>query len=100
MTREALKTIEPALPASWYRDPTHYQRELEVFWYGKWIAVARDEEIPAAGDWTLVRIGSQSMVLLKDGTGGLRGFHNTCRHRGSVLCTEDKGSFARGRIVC
>src|SRR5258708_22526408 len=39
------------------------------------------------------------MVLLRDEE-QVRAFHNTCRHRGSVLCTEEQGSFARKRIVC
>ena len=98
--RAPLTRVEPGLPASWYRDPAHYQRELEAFWYARWIAVAREEEIPAAGDWRLVRLGTQSLILLRDETGGLRAFHNTCRHRGSVLCAEEKGRFARRRIVC
>ncbi|TAK85334.1 MAG: hypothetical protein EPO20_09870 [Betaproteobacteria bacterium] len=29
MTREALKRVEAGLPGSWYRDPAHYQRELD-----------------------------------------------------------------------
>jgi Rieske 2Fe-2S family protein len=100
MTREALKRLEPGLPARWYRDPAHYERELEVFWYGRWICVARDEELAAAGDWKLARVGTQSLVLVRDEAGALRAFHNTCRHRGSVLCTEEHGRFARQRIVC
>ena len=100
MTREALKRLEPGLPASWYRDPAHYERELEVFWYRRWICVARDEELVAAGDWRLARVGTQSLVLLRDEAGAVRAFHNTCRHRGSVLCTEEHGRFARRRIVC
>jgi Rieske 2Fe-2S family protein len=98
--RKALERVEPALPASWYRDAGHYQRELEVFWYGRWIAVAREEEIPAAGDWRVVRIGTQSILILRAESGEIHAFHNTCRHRGSVLCTEEKGSFPRRRIVC
>jgi len=98
--RVALTRLEPGLPGGWYRDPEHYQRELQAFWYSRWIAVAREEELPAPGDWRLVRLGTQGLVLLRDEAGGLRAFHNTCRHRGSVLCTEDKGSFARRRIVC
>lgn len=100
MTREALERVQPALPATWYRDPAHYQHELEVFWYGRWLAVAREEEIPAAGDWRLVRIGTQSLVVTRDESSELRAFHNTCRHRGSVLCTAEKGNFPRKRIVC
>jgi Rieske 2Fe-2S family protein len=98
--RKALERLEPGLPAGWYRDPAHYERELEVFWYRRWVAVAREEEIPGPGDWRLITLGSQSVVLLRNSSGELRGFHNTCRHRGSVLCTQAQGSFPRGRIVC
>ena len=98
--RKPLERLEAGLPASWYRDPGHYQRELDAFWYRGWIAVAREEELPAAGDWRVARIGTQSVVLLRHADGGLRAFHNTCRHRGSILCTEAQGRFERGRIVC
>lgn len=99
-TRKALGKLERGLPASWYYDPAHYQREMEAIWYRGWIAVAREEELARPGDWRLARLGSQQVLLLKDAAGNTRAFHNTCRHRGSVLCTEESGSFARGRIVC
>jgi glycine betaine catabolism A len=99
MKRTPLKRLEAGLPAAWYFDPAHYERELEAFWYARWIAVAREEEIPSPGDWRVVRIGSQSLILVRD-RDQLRAFHNTCRHRGSILCTEEKGSFPRQRIVC
>jgi glycine betaine catabolism A len=97
--RKALERLEPGLPGSWYRDPVHYERELEVFWYRRWIAVAREEELAAPGDYRVAHIGTQSLILIRKEE-GLRAFHNTCRHRGSVLCTEEQGSFPRGRIVC
>jgi Rieske 2Fe-2S family protein len=100
MERKALECLEPGLPARWYYDPAHYARELEAFWYRKWIAVARTEELVAPGDWRTVRVGSQSIVVLRGEADELRAFHNTCRHRGSVLCTEEAGNFARRRIVC
>ena len=100
MERKALERLEPGLPARWYHDPEHYARELEAFWYRRWIAVAREEELAAPGDWRLVRIGTQSLVILRGEQGELAAFHNTCRHRGSVLCTEERGNFARQRIVC
>jgi Rieske 2Fe-2S family protein len=98
--REPLKRLEQGLPAAWYYDAAHYDRELAAFWYGKWIAAARAEEIEAAGDWRVVRVGTQSIILLRDAGGAMRAFHNTCRHRGSVLCTEEQGRFERQRIVC
>jgi Rieske 2Fe-2S family protein len=98
--REPLQRLEPGLPAAWFHDPRHYERELEAFWYARWIAVAREEELPAAGDYRAVAIGAQSVFLVRAADGGLRAFHNTCRHRGSILCTAERGSFARERIVC
>jgi Rieske 2Fe-2S family protein len=97
---QALDRLEAGLPASWYSDPAHYQRELEVFWYNQWVVAAREEELPEPDDYCVVHIGSQSIIILRDERGGLRAFHNTCRHRGSVLCTEDKGRFGHSRIVC
>ena len=98
--REPLARLAEGLPAHWYFDPAHYARELESFWYSRWIVAARTDEIPVAGDWRTVAIGTQSIVLLRDEHGTVRAFHNTCRHRGSILCTESRGSFARQRIVC
>ena len=51
MDRRPLERLESGLPAHWYRDPVHHQRELEIFWYDRWIAVAREEELPAPGSW-------------------------------------------------
>jgi Rieske 2Fe-2S family protein len=96
--RKPLTRLEPGLPAAWYSDPAHYHQELEAFWYAKWIAVAREEELVAAGDWRVVKVGTQSTVLVMDEK--LKAFHNTCRHRGSILCTEESGTFPRKRIVC
>jgi Rieske 2Fe-2S family protein len=98
--REPLARLQRGLPAGWYRDPAHHQRELEVFWYDRWIAVVREEELPEVGDWRVVPIGTQSLIVLRGESGEIHAFHNTCRHRGSVLCTQEKGSFPRGRIVC
>jgi glycine betaine catabolism A len=98
--REALRRVANGLPAHWYRDPDHHERELEAFWYGRWIAIARMEEIPREGDYRVVALGNQSIVVLRGADGAPRAFHNTCRHRGSILCTEDTGHFKGGHITC
>jgi len=100
MKRVALDRLRSGLPAAWYHDPAHYARELERIWYAGWVAVCREEEIPAAGDWRVVRVGTQSLIVLRDETGDIKAMHNTCRHRGSVLCTAESGRFERKRIVC
>jgi Rieske 2Fe-2S family protein len=99
MARKALERLEAGLPAAWYHDPAHYRRELDAFWQRGWVAACRAEEIPSPGDWVVARIGEQSLVILRNES-GIKAFHNTCRHRGSILCEKASGNFARGRIVC
>jgi Rieske 2Fe-2S family protein len=98
--REPLRRLEPGLPAVWFHDPAHYRRELDAFWYARWIAVAREEELPAPGDYRTAAIGTQSIFVVRRADGDLRAFHNVCRHRGSIVCTAERGAFARERIVC
>ena len=98
--RPPLEKIEQGIPAHYLYDPDHHQRELDAFWYRMWVNVGREEEVPNPRDYIVKTIGDQNVVIARDLKGQLRAFHNTCRHRGSILCTEDKGRFEGGSIVC
>jgi Rieske 2Fe-2S family protein len=93
------RTIE-SLPAAWYHDPAQYARELEAIWYRDWVCVGRVEELSEAGDYFLAGVGAERIIVTRDREGRPRAFHNTCRHRGSTLCTDPRGRFAGGRITC
>jgi Rieske 2Fe-2S family protein len=88
------------LPAGWYYQPGQYRRELEAIWFDSWICVARASEWPAAGSYRVVRIGDQQIMITRDAAGRLHAFHNTCRHRGSLLCDSTSGQVRHNRIVC
>ncbi len=100
LRRVALDQLEPSIPARYYYDPQQYERELEVFWYGMWVMAGREEEVPEPRHYKVVKIGTQSIVILRDLDGQLRAFHNTCRHRGSILCTEEQGRLPGRSLVC
>lgn len=89
-----------SLPSRWYYDPAQYARELEAIWYRDWVCVGRSEDLSAAGDFFVAGVGDESLVVTRDLDGRPRAFHNTCRHRGSKLCSTPRGRFAHGRIVC
>ncbi|HSD68775.1 MAG TPA: aromatic ring-hydroxylating dioxygenase subunit alpha [Woeseiaceae bacterium] len=95
-----LSRTEHSLPASWYYDAAHFARELDAVWYRDWVCVGRLEEIPLAADFFAAGIGNQRLIVTRNAAGKLRVFHNSCRHRGSVLCTADRGRFRNGRIIC
>jgi len=95
-----LRGDEPTLPSQWYIDPAHHRRELASIWYRRWLCVGREDELPAPRDFAVAGIGDQSVLLVRDQDGGLRAFHNTCRHRGSRLCDEERGRLRGAAIVC
>src|SRR5262249_29045002 len=86
-------------PARYYTDPDWFERELGSIHYQMWLYAGRSERIRAPGDYFLSERGGASVLILRDQAGEIRAFHNVCRHRGTLLCTEAEGQLP-GRIRC
>ena len=89
-----------ALPASWYFDPAHHQRELRQIWHRSWIYACRASEIREPRAYRIFDLGDQSIIAVRGDDGVARAFHNTCRHRGAALCREPEGRFPAAGIIC
>jgi Rieske 2Fe-2S family protein len=87
------------LPARYYTDPAIFHDELEHLFFGRWICVGRSERIPNPGDYFLVELASESVIVTRSADSALRAFFNVCRHRGTRMCTAIEGSLA-GSIQC
>ncbi len=89
------------LPARFYVSPALFEREMDLFFRSNWMLVGRAEEIPDKGDYMLRDIAGDSVIVTRSGNAddSVRAFYNTCRHRGTRLCTEAHGTFA-GAIQC
>lgn len=87
------------LPARYYTDPAQYAREMERFFFRRWIYVGREEAIAKPGDYFLRDVAGESVIVTRDSAGSARAFYNVCRHRGTQLCAESQGSFG-SRIRC
>ncbi len=88
------------LPADAYFDERQYERELQRIWYRNWFYVCRSGELSQPRAFRSVELGDQRLLLVRDDDGVLRGFHNTCRHRGAALCRESEGRLRSGAITC
>ena len=95
-----LTETQESLPASYYLDAEHHERELQAVWYRSWIYVCRSEELENSRSFRTFEIGNQNILLLRDDQGCIRAFHNTCRHRGSILCEEPRGRLRSSALVC
>lgn len=90
----------PALPATWYYDPDHYQREMSTIWSRNWVYLCRTDTLAEPQSFQTFDIAGQPVLVVRDTEGVLRGFLNTCRHRGSILCREVSGKLGKPLITC
>ncbi len=95
-----LFVTEPTLPSGAYFDPAHHAKELKAIWYRQWIYLCRAGSLSEPMAYRTFDIGTQNILVLRNSDGVLKAFHNTCRHRGSVLCQEREGRFRSKLIVC
>jgi glycine betaine catabolism A len=95
-----LTTLKPGLSADAYYDPHRFQVEMRRIWQRNWVYVGRSSEVANSRSFTTFKLADQNVLLVRDDQGTLRGFHNTCRHRGAQLCTETHGTLRSNAIVC
>ncbi len=95
-----LKSRRPGytLPRPFYVDPELYQLDLDHIFYAQWLFIGHDCELTRPGDYITAQVGDYPILVVRGRDGALRAFHNTCRHRGSRICSAAKGSSVR--LVC
>ncbi|MGI2035133.1 aromatic ring-hydroxylating oxygenase subunit alpha [Rhizobium panacihumi] len=95
-----LKNHRPgySLEQPFYIDKDYFQLDMETIWYRDWLFVGHDCEIPKAGNYFTLQIGDYPVVIVRGKDKAIRAFHNTCRHRGHRVCTQERGASAK--LVC
>ena len=86
------------LEAPFYLSPEINALDIEAIFSQHWIFVVVEPEIAEPGDYIKVDIGHNSVIIVRDDDMNVKAFHNVCRHRGSQLCHDAKGSV--GNLVC
>lgn len=81
-------TLEPTLPRMAYVTPEFFAQEKEQIFCREWFCVGRTEALPNVGDYLLVEVAGESILVVHTRTGDLRAHYNVCRHRGSQLVLE------------
>ncbi|WP_375003563.1 SRPBCC family protein [Aeromicrobium sp. CTD01-1L150] len=92
------RTAGHALTAPYYLDPEVHEFDLAAIFARQWLFVATEAEIREPGDYLTVEVGRWSVILLRDDDGTINALHNVCRHRGSRVLAESRGS--TGNLVC
>ncbi|HZC16227.1 MAG TPA: Rieske (2Fe-2S) protein, partial [Caulobacteraceae bacterium] len=87
-----------ALPRAFYTDAEVFAFDREAIHRRSWILAGFEVELPRAGSHMALTIAGAPVFVVRGQDGALRGFHNTCRHRGSRILADGKGAAAR--LVC
>ncbi|GGB41826.1 (2Fe-2S)-binding protein [Roseibium aquae] len=87
-----------SLPRAFYVDPGVYAADLEQIFFKDWIFACASAELPKSGAYITLEIGEAPVIVVRGADGQIRAFHNSCRHRGSRICSAAKGSAPK--LVC
>ena len=87
--------IERTLHRDYYFSPEIFQQEKERIFCREWFCAGREEELPGPGDYLVLEVAGESLIVVRTRQGDLAAHYNVCRHRGSRLVLEGcQGSFA------
>jgi len=93
-TTDAYKQGARTLPGRYYTTPEILSEEAERIFRRQWICVGRAAAVANPGDYVVVEIAGESIIVLKDQSGERRAFYNVCRHRGTRLCEATHGKLS------
>ncbi len=102
-TADTLAAGATTLPQQHFVSPEIFSQEQEKIFSSQWLLVGHQSQIAKAGDYFVREVlpsprgngatgGGESLIVLRDRNGEIRGFYNVCRHRGTRLCEEHSGN--------
>ena len=98
-TAETLKTGSHTLERKYYIDNEVLKKEYQNIFYEQWICAGRNSDIEKPGEYKIINLGNESVILLRDQKENLRAYFNVCRHRGTRICNNENGQFSKS-IQC
>ncbi len=72
-----------SLNREFYLEPALWEAEVDRVLWNKWHLVGHVSQLPEPGDYQLIDMLGESVIILRDQEASIRAFFNVCRHRGS-----------------
>ncbi|HEX6227084.1 MAG TPA: aromatic ring-hydroxylating dioxygenase subunit alpha [Chryseolinea sp.] len=86
------------LDQAFYTNGEIFDFEWETIWKKYWLFVGTTAEIPRPGDYFTYKANKDSIIIIRGDKGEVHAHYNTCRHRGSLICLEEKGNVPK--LMC
>jgi phenylpropionate dioxygenase-like ring-hydroxylating dioxygenase large terminal subunit len=75
-----------------FRDAAVFAREMALFFERGWVFVGHASQVAQPHDFMTLRVSRQPLVVMRDGDGKLHCVHNSCRHKGAMVCHNLRGN--------
>ncbi len=73
--------------------PQIFEAERDLVFEHCWLYLGHESEIAGPGDFVRRSVAGRPLILVRSAkTGQVRAFHNTCPHRGAMVCRADSGN--------
>ena len=82
-------------PADRYVRADHFQREQSVLFSSLPLVVGASDDVRSPGDFFADDLSGRPLLIVRGDDGVLRGFHNSCGHRGASVESRDTGCSRR-----
>ncbi len=92
------RRVGHCLPGGLYNDPQVFDFDMKAMFGTPWLMAGFTCELPKPGSYVAQMIGNWPVIIIRDRNDAIRAFHNSSRHRGSILCQPGSGSSPK--LVC
>jgi len=86
--------LEKSLPSSFYLSQEIYMREKDKIFAHDWFCAGRQEQLPEPGDFLVLDVAGESILVVRTKDRKLAAHYNVCRHRGARLCESSSSHSA------
>ncbi|MFT4823732.1 MAG: phenylpropionate dioxygenase-like ring-hydroxylating dioxygenase large terminal subunit [Halioglobus sp.] len=73
------------IPISRWTSREFFDLEVEKVWRKTWQSACRESQVEKVGDYFVYDIVNDSILITRTADGELKGYHNSCLHRGRAL---------------
>jgi phenylpropionate dioxygenase-like ring-hydroxylating dioxygenase large terminal subunit len=89
-----------ALAREFYTEPAVFERDMERILLKHWFCAGHVSSVPKPGDFLVVDLGVESVIVIRTQSQEIKALLNVCRHRGSRICATRSGKAPAGILTC
>lgn len=79
------------LTAERYISPSYMRAEAQRVWSTCWLFAGLAADVAEPGEYLVLSVGRESILVTCDDHGTVRAFYNVCQHRGARVIVNDRG---------